>query len=211
VVNANIAHTATGSGSAVNMYDTTPDGTVTSTFGNVTVEFDFSTTVNNVSFGVYFGGSSRTSANLAIFNINTSSAVDTLRFFTGGNPTTGAAGSQSGTTSSLNTGGWTIGKTYHATLNISYVTGTTANVTYTISDPHTVSSPLTSFSATATGITMATAGEIGFRTSFSGGGGTLTLDNINIATSSVPEPSTYALLGGLGALGLAMVLRRKRG
>lgn len=38
------------------------------------------------------------------------------------------------------------------------------------------------------------------------------LDNIQLngTLSAIPEPSTYALLGGTGALGLAFVIRRKR-
>lgn len=45
-------------------------------------------------------------------------------------------------------------------------------------------------------------------------GGSYALDNIQLngtAISAVPEPSTYALLGGAGALGLALFSRRKRG
>ncbi len=207
-----VAHSSTASGTGVFVYDTAPDGTVTNTFTDVTVSFDFSTTISNVSFGVFFGGDTRTSANLALFNINNSGAQDQLRFFTGGNLNTGAAGTvQAGLTQTFATGGWTTGKTYHAVLTIDYVTGTTANVTYTISDPYTGVGALTSVSATATGLTVASAGEIGFRTGLASSGGTLSFDNISITTSTIPEPSAFAALGGVAALGCAAFRRRRQG
>lgn len=36
------------------------------------------------------------------------------------------------------------------------------------------------------------------------------LDNVSVSVSTIPEPSTYAFLGGVGALGLALTQRRKR-
>lgn len=207
-----VAHSSTASGTGVFVYDTAPDTTVTNTFKDVTVSFDFSTTIANVSFGVFFGGD-RNSANLAIFNINNSGSQDQLRFFTGGTPSSAANGSagtvQSAFTQTLATGGWTVNKTYHAVLTIDYVTATTANVTYTISDPYTGLGALSSFSASAAGITVAAAGgEIGFRTGLASSGGTLSFDNITI--SAIPEPSSFAAFGGLAALGCAALRRRRR-
>lgn len=40
-------------------------------------------------------------------------------------------------------------------------------------------------------------------------GGTGTFDNILVTTSSIPEPSTYAALAGLGVLGMAALRRRR--
>ncbi len=190
------------------------------TFADIVVEFDFSMNVNNASVGVYFGGS-RTSGNLALLNLNRSSDTDTLRFFSGSNLTASSSSSAgtvittgiSSPTGSISSGfvnfnaGWTTNTTYHATLTISYTGATTANITYTISDPYASSTPLTSISATATGIAVATAGEIGFRTGLPGAG-TVTIDNVQIS-SPIPEPSTFALLGGLGALGFALSIRRR--
>jgi hypothetical protein len=208
-----LRHTSTGSGTAVFAYDTIPDATITNKFTDISVSFDFSVATAGASVGVYFGGASRTSANLAILNINnTGTSNDLLRFFTGGNTTSGTAGTQFGSTTTLTGGGWTVGTTYRATLDIDYVTATTANVTFTVSDPYTVSGALTSFSATATGITVASGGgEIAFRTGFTAGAptGSNVVDNIAIGAAAVPEPSAFAALGGLAALGLAATRRRR--
>lgn len=194
---------------------------------SVTVSFDFSTSVASASVGVYFGGA-RGSDKLALFNVNnaSSSGNDILRVFTNSNLTTSAAtpsagavitsgitSSTSGATVSsgvvsLNSG-YTINTTYRATFTLAYLTATTADATFTISDPTNALNP---YSVTASGVSVSSsAGEIGFRTGFVGTGGTITLDNISITTSAIPEPSTFALLGGAGALGLALVSRRRRG
>ncbi|MFA6287433.1 MAG: PEP-CTERM sorting domain-containing protein [Opitutaceae bacterium] len=191
----------------------------------VTVSFDFSTTISGASVGVYFGGS-RGSDKLALFNLNVSGNTDRLRFFTGSNLTaavatsagsvitTGVTTSSSGATASAgvvdltSSPSYVTGTTYHATFSLTYTAASTATAVFTISDP---SNTLSSFSATATGLSVSsTSGEIGFRTGFSGTGGTTTMDNLSITTAAIPESSTYALLGGAGALGLAFGIRRKR-
>ncbi|HSH95862.1 MAG TPA: PEP-CTERM sorting domain-containing protein, partial [Roseimicrobium sp.] len=152
----------------------------------------------------------------AILNLNTNgNGDDTLRFFTGGivgGSSGGNVGTQFGTTATATAGGWTVNTIYHLKLAVTYVTSTTANVTFTISDPYTSSGALTSFSATATGIGVTSGGgEIAFRSGSITGPSNNTIDNIVIAPSAVPEPSTYALFGGASVLGLALVSRRKRG
>ncbi len=54
-------------------------------------------------------------------------------------------------------------------------------------------------------------GDLGIRIqaiSFTDGGDRVTFDNIEV--SAVPEPSTFALLAGIGALGLVLYRRRQR-
>jgi hypothetical protein len=212
-----VSYVTTGSGTAVFVYDTTPDTTTTNLFTSVTVDLDFSVTASNTSIAVYFGSNNRTSAiaDTAILNLNTNgNGDDTLRFFTGGivgGGSGGNVGTQFGTTATATAGGWTVNTIYHLNLTISYVTSTTANVTFTISDPYTTSGALSSFSATATGIGVTSGGgEIAFRSGALGGASNNTIDNISIV-SAIPEPSTYTLLGGAGALALALISRRKRG
>jgi hypothetical protein len=69
-------------------------------------------------------------------------------------------------------------------------------------------SAFTNFSYTITG---PVTGDLGLRivaTGFQDGGDQVTFDNIEIA--AVPEPSTFALIGGFLALGLVLVRRRLR-
>jgi hypothetical protein len=203
-----IQHSASlGSGTGVFVYDSTPDATPTNTFGDITVSFDFSASTSNVSFAVMFGASSRSSSNaaMAIFNLNSGGGTsDTLRFFTGANINSGTPGTVVGASTVTSPHDFVTGKTYHASLNIDYVTATTANVTFTVTDA------LTSVSATATGLTLASAGEIAFRSGFSGAFANQSNVFDNIVISTVPEPSTYGLVGGVGALSLAIFLRRRR-
>lgn len=212
-----VSYVTTGSGTAVFVYDTTPDTTTTNLFTSVTVDLDFSVTASNTSIAVYFGSNNRTSATAdsAIFNLNTNvGGDDTLRFFTGGivgGSSGGNVGTQFGTTTTATAGGWTVNTIYHLKLTVTYVTSTTANVTFTISDPYTSSGALTSFSATATGIAVTSGGgEIAFRSGALGGASNNSIDNIVITPAAIPEPSTYTFLGGLGVLGLAALRRPRR-
>jgi hypothetical protein len=210
-----LSYVTTGSGTAVFAYDTTPDTTATNLFTSVTVDLDFSVTAANTSIAVYFGSNNRTSAiaDTAIFNLNTNgNGDDTIRFFTGGivgGSSGGNVGTQFGTTTTATAGGWTVNTIYHLKLTVSYVTSTTANATFTISDPYTTSGALTSFSATATSIGVTSGGgEIAFRSGALGGATNNTIDNISIV-SAIPEPSSFALLGGLATLGFAVTRRRR--
>lgn len=68
-----------------------------------------------------------------------------------------------------------------------------------------------SFVNFAYSLTGSPTGDLGIRIqaiSFTGGGDRVTWDNIEV--SAVPEPSTFALLGGLLALGFVAVRRRNR-
>lgn len=215
----NLTWTTTGSQTGAFVYDTngaTADGVVNFVPGagsSVTVDFDFSTSVDNSSVGVYFGGS-RSSELLALFNVNNSGAQDQTRIFSisGWNATNPAVNGN--TTTSANqsqaSGGWTTNTTYHVNLTIAYTSASAANVTLTVSDRYTVSNPLASFSVTATNQTVSsTLNEIGFRTGMGGSAGVITLDNIAIATSAIPEPSSFAALGGLAVLACAALRRRR--
>lgn len=179
---------------------------------SVVVEFDFSSTVNNVGVGIFFGGP-RTAERLALFNLNNNGANDQLRIFNAAdwNATTPAtAGDTSSPTSNetLTSGGWTTNTTYHAKFTITYTSATTVDVSYVITDP---SRSLTPFSISATGLVVSeNANEIGFRIGSGSTAAVITLDNLSVSMTTIPEPSSYALAGGVGVLGLAFIQRRKR-
>lgn len=182
-----LVHTAKGSGTAAFAYDTYPDDTPDNLFRDVTVGFDFTTNARNVSFGFYFGGTTRRQASLALFNLNTDTSIKaaganlTVRFFTDASPATGAAGVPFGPAATLTENPFASdGTTYRATLAVTYVTASTANVVLTIFDPI---NPLSAFEATAEGIPVPPGGgEIGFRSGFLASGGVNTFDNITIST-----------------------------
>ena len=183
-----LVHSAQGSGTVVFVHDTPPDATPSNLFRDVAVGFDFSTNTRNVSFGIYFGGATRQNASLALFNLNTNADIRTpganlaVRFFTGANLFTGAPGTPFGSAATLSENSFAADATiYRATLAVTYVTDTTANVVLTIFDPI---NPLATFEASAEGIPVPPdGGEIAFRSGFLSGGGVNTIDNITIGAA----------------------------
>lgn len=187
---------------------------------SVVVEFDFSANVNNSGFGVFFGGT-RTSENLALFNINNSGSTnDQLRIFSvqNWNATTPASlGTTTSPAASLVTGtgtnGWTTSPStasvyYHAKFTMTYTSSTTADISYVISDP---ANSLSSISVSALNFAVSsTANEIGFRMGSGNSASILSIDNISIITTSpIPEPSAFAALAGIATLGFAASRRRR--
>ena len=186
-----LLNTSTNAVSTSWVYDTNPDGTPTNAnFANFTVSTKFSLAVNGSSFGFYFyNGGSRTNSLLGLISLN-SSADDLLRFWTGANMNTSAAGTQVGTTTSANTG-FTLNTLYVATLVVQTLSPTSVQATLTVSDPNNV---LSNFSATHTFTGIAsTQGEIGFRSFLGTGGGTNRFDDL-VAYNDAP--STYTWTGG---------------
>lgn len=213
----NLTWTTAGGQTGAFVYDTNGSaaGGVTNFIpgvGNsVSVAFDFSTSVNNSSVGVYFGGA-RNAEKFALFNINNTSATnDQLRIFSVSDwntstPATNGTTANPSANQSLSTGGWTTNTTYRALFTMTYTSATTADVVFTISG-----TSISPFSVSASGVSVSsTLNEIGFRTGMGNAGGVITLDNISITTSAVPEPSAAAALGGLAALGFAALRRRAR-
>lgn len=182
-----LVHTAIGSGAVAFAYDTYPDDTPENLFRDVIVGFDFTTNTRNVSLGIYFGGTTRQQASLALFNLNTDASIKgpganlVVRFFTDASPALGTAGTPFGPIATLADSSFASdGTTYRATLSVTYVTAATANVILTIFDPI---NPLSAFEAAAEGIPVPPGGgEVGFRSGFLGSGGVNTFDNITIST-----------------------------
>lgn len=183
---------------SVYTYDTTPtDGTVRSTFsGGSTVSFNIRATTADSSFGVYIiNAATGTVGALALFNFDVggTAANDTLRLWTGGNPTTAGTGAQFGGTvtgnSGLNAGGafgsfvlsYTQGAAGVAVLNLTVGGITTGSVTLGAG-------------------TFYANYEIGIRAydRTAGDAGGVDYDDFNV--TPIPEPSALALaaIAGIG-------------
>lgn len=205
-----IGSTAVQAQRAVPIYDATPgDGAATKSLfqavpggAGVTVSADVQFSANNASYGVYFvNGADRTKAVLALFNVNSSGALDNIRFTSAtsagwdpasnGNPTetnlslTAASNADAG----VNTGAFApISVTYSINASNRIVLSMTAGSRTLVSAP-------------ITGTTAFSNVEVGFRLSPGGDAQTVDVDNVSI----VPEPAALSLLG---LAGLALVRRR---
>lgn len=142
------------------------------------------------------------------FGNNSSSNVGRLRILSLGDTagftgTNGAADDNAavnlaittGTTYTLRLEGSFVGSTLNLTLALFNADGTTQiGTTATASD----TSPL--------------SGEFfGYRNRIGIGGGTSIIDFDNYNVSAIPEPASFASLGGVAVFGLALLQRRKRG
>ncbi len=166
----------------------------------------------------FFSNISGTTGYLAVFRIRTQSGVSyaDLRIFEGASTTSTAVGAQvggSGGTATLS--GASLGTTFASntfyTFNLDVAVDTDADtISFTGSILSTDNgSVIGSFlSIVDTSPTLGGTG-VGLRIGTQGGDGRITTVD-NFVLSTIPEPSTYALLGGAGALGLALMQRRKR-
>lgn len=169
-----------GSGVAAWIYDAVPDGTPTNTtFSSfcATVQFTMQSISDSIGFYFYNGGN-RANSMLAVFNVNYNGADDRIRFFSGASMTTSTSGNQIGSDYVLSGGGYTVGKTYSATLVITPMGSGGALVTMIVSDLSGSSLPNFIASRYLTGLAV-TSGEIGFR-SYKTVSGTNTFDNIAV-------------------------------
>lgn len=158
-----IVHHAINIGSTIFLLDSTPEDPKADEFSDVVVEFDFVPAGRHVSIGVLWGGNERTPFNLAVFNIDLE-GQDMLRFFTGCDAFNGKLGPQAGPTVNIPSGRWQAGRTYKATLTVCRDTASSADVSFTISDPSGQNPP---FAATIDGLPVAAgSANIGFRSSF---------------------------------------------
>lgn len=163
----------------------------------------------------FFSNISGNAGYLAVFRIRTQSGVShaDLRIFEGASTTSTAVGTQVGTTALLS--GASLGTTFASntfyTFNLDVDVDTDANsISFTGSILNATNGSVIGSFVTITD-TTATLGapQVGLRVGTQGGDGRITTVD-NFVLSTIPEPSTYALLGGAGALGLALMQRRKR-
>lgn len=134
------------------------------------------------------------------------------------NQTAGTAGSSSGWSLLAISGALNLTATSSSPFTINLASLTLANAAGTVDDFDPTADYSFTFLTTTTGITGFDASAFAFETTdfqnpFSGvwsiaqSGNDLTL---NYAGSAIPEPSTYAVLFGAGALAFAALRRRKR-
>lgn len=147
---------------------------------------------------------------LAIFRFTGTNTAD-FRIFEGTNATTGAVGTQVNTgtpnqTFTLSSGTWAQNTFYSFSLD---VLNTGSAISFTGSILTTGGSVLGTFGIynETTPLVSVSNTTVGFRMGVNAGQ-TVRMDNFSV--TAIPEPSTYALLGGAGVLGLAMCVRRRR-
>lgn len=184
----------------------TPYNTFGGTSG-ITLEIDYYqanplATVGGASFGFYVKtaqNSNPTTGYVGVFRIADGSA-DFRVFDSNSNPGFAPVGTQIGTTQSY-TGAFSASTYYTLKLDVIDIGG---NVQFTGSIWNQGGAAIKTFtSITDTSSAVLGAGQVGFRLSNDNAAETR-LDNFKI----VPEPSSVALLGGLGTM---LLLRRRRG
>lgn len=147
----------------------------------------------------------------ALFRFTGTNTAD-LRIFKGVNATTGALGSvdpvNSATTITLaNSATWGADTYYRLSLD---VLNTTSAISFTGSVLTTGNTVLGTFTTYIDNTPVSVSNTtVGFRAGV-GPSDVVRIDNFSIPTSAIPEPSTYALLGGASVLGLAFLTRRQR-
>lgn len=165
-------------------------------FGALASSATFSTTSNS-----YY---------LVDFKIEGSSGVGGLRILAQGDSATGFT-TTAGTADDNASSGLavTAGTTYTLRLAGTYNAGA-LNMTFGLFNAAGTAQIGTS--ATATDLTPLTGTNFGFRNRIGIGGGVsiIDFDNFSLTTAAIPEPSAFALLGGLVALGLTTAKRRRR-
>lgn len=152
---------------------------------------------------------------LSVFRIRTQSGVSyaDFRLFEGSSINSTSAGTQIGTTLVL--GPTDLAATFanntFYTFSLDVAVDTDANtISFTGSILDTTNGSIIGSFASVTDTTPTWGGtQVGLRVGTQGGTGRInTVDNFVL--SAIPEPSSYALVGGMGVLGLALTQRRKR-
>jgi hypothetical protein len=185
-------------GSAENISNFTVSKTVSL---NVTMDLSFSTSGN--SFGIYIiNAANEAQGYLALFNVNNSGSNDTIRFSSAVvNPTTPSTVGSIPAGSYANNQDLGIGPTG---------TFSSYSFSYSINANNEAVLSMTAGAQTSTytiaGTSAFTNVEVGFRLGSSSG--TVGVDNFNISTTAIPEPSTYAALAGIAVLGMCLARRR---
>jgi hypothetical protein len=184
---------------------TTPVGT---TSYSLKADVVFAGTYGSASL-LGFGFATNIGANngyTAIFRFTGTNTAD-FRVFEGTNATTGTIGTQVNTPTSFTRASGTWSTNTYYTLNLDVI-NTGSSISFTGSVLTTGGTVLGTFDAfTDTTPASVSNTSVGFRMGVNAYE-TVRMDNFTV--TAIPEPSTYALLGGAGVLGLALCTRRKR-
>jgi hypothetical protein len=177
--------------------------TIPSSFGGDSFGF-----MTNISGGTGY---------MAVFRISTNGTSQAdFRLFEGAKTDGSGVGLQIGSTVVLNSANlattFASGTFYTFNLDVSVTPGSPNSISFTgsilnatsgsvIGTFTTVSDSTATLGGTTVGLRVGTQGNVNNFT---------TVDNFQLITSAVPEPSSFALFGGLGALGLVLSRRRIR-
>lgn len=193
---ASVVYDANGSTAGISSF------TVSST-ASLTVSADVSFNTGNNSFGIYIvNASNEAQGYLAIFNVNASGANDQIRFASNAAPSTSGAGTLGAGSFANNADVGIAANSLFSNISLTYGINESNNPVLTLTaGSQTSSISLTSITSPFTNV------EIGFR--FGSSAGTVAMDNLVISTASaVPEPSSFAALAGIAALGVCFTRRR---
>jgi hypothetical protein len=165
-------------------------------------------TVGGSAMGVgFFTNIGTNDGYAAIFRFTGTNTAD-FRLFEGANASTGTLTTQitaANSTFTLASGNWSTSSFYTLSLDV-VNTGTSISFTGSIL---TTGGTLLGTFATYTDLTPSSVSNtsVGVRLG-AGAADRVALDNFSVPTSAIPEPSAYALIGSIGALGFIWWMRR---
>ncbi|CAM2920592.1 PEP-CTERM sorting domain-containing protein [Rariglobus hedericola] len=170
------------------------------------VAFNGAFTATSSSFG-FLTNIGTNNGYTAVFRFTGANTAD-FRVFEGTSATTGAIGTQVNSLQTFTLGGpATWSNTTYYTLNLD-VLNTGSSISFTGSILTTGGTVLGTFGTYTETTPLSVSNTIvGFRMGVNSQE-TVRMDNFSV--TAIPEPSTYALIGGAGVLGLALCTRRKR-
>lgn len=209
--------TSTGSLSGITVYNTAVTTLNTDDFSlKIDAKFDvMPSSLGGTSVGFLTNITGGTGY-LAVFRLNTSGGVSSadFRIFEGAKTDGTSVGTQVGATMTLNAAALnsvTFNSTTYYTLRLDVDATAGASISFTGSILDSSNSSIIGTFTSVSDSTPTFGGtSVALRIGTGGNNVTSSVDNFSITTAAIPEPSTYAIFGSLGALGLAALRRPRR-